>query len=371
MIHLIYFSPVTWGSFHQRPHHFVNWFRKKFDARVTWIEPYPTRTPRFSDIARVMSRRSDKVHSESTSDIEILKVRALPVEPLPIVRMINSSSFEMLQRQIMNETTHSQVLLGVGKPSLLALQFLKSFKSCDSFYDAMDDFPSFFHGISRERARKTEYEIVKIVKSLIVSSKAIASKFSDFSEKTILVRNACTSEKFSHPQLASSNNEQEKVIGYVGTVASWFDWEFVTKIANLDLNVTVKIIGPIHSTVPPLPKNIKLMGICALQDAIKHMETFDVGIIPFHINDLTRHVDPIKYYEYRCAGLPVISSEFGEMKWHTKDPGVFIMSPNEISRENVLKALSFESTTQEIFNFRNTNSWDFRFEQLVRRFRSS
>ena len=50
------------------------------------------------------------------------------------------------------------------------------------------------------------------------------------------------------------------------------------------------------------------------------------GIIPFKVNRLTAAVDPIKYYEYRAAGLPVISTEFGEMRQRRADPRICLVN---------------------------------------------
>ena len=50
---LVYLSPVPLASFAQRPHHFVRWFHERFDATVTWIEPYPARLPRATDLRRL------------------------------------------------------------------------------------------------------------------------------------------------------------------------------------------------------------------------------------------------------------------------------------------------------------------------------
>ena len=40
---------------------------------------------------------------------------------------------------------------------------------------------------------------------------------------------------------------------------------------------------------------------------------FDVGLIPFKLNELTRAVNPIKLREYLAAGLPVISTPLPEV----------------------------------------------------------
>ncbi|MFH1515441.1 MAG: glycosyltransferase, partial [bacterium] len=40
---------------------------------------------------------------------------------------------------------------------------------------------------------------------------------------------------------------------------------------------------------------------------------FDICTIPFLVNDMTMHVNPIKVYEYMATGLPVISSKLPEV----------------------------------------------------------
>jgi len=41
---------------------------------------------------------------------------------------------------------------------------------------------------------------------------------------------------------------------------------------------------------------------------------FAVGLIPHHVNELTRHMNPIKLREYLCAGLPIVSTNLPEVK---------------------------------------------------------
>jgi hypothetical protein len=52
-VQLIYLSPVPWASFRQRPHEFAEWFHRRLRARVLWVEPYPVRLPRWSDLSRL------------------------------------------------------------------------------------------------------------------------------------------------------------------------------------------------------------------------------------------------------------------------------------------------------------------------------
>lgn len=52
---------------------------------------------------------------------------------------------------------------------------------------------------------------------------------------------------------------------------------------------------------------------------MSEISKFDVAIIPFVNNEITRFVDPVKYYEYALAQIPILSTNFGEMAWHHKE----------------------------------------------------
>ena len=70
------------------------------------------------------------------------------------------------------------------------------------------------------------------------------------------------------------------------------------------------------------------------------LATFDIGLIPFKINELTASVDPVKYYEYRAAALPILSSRFGDMALRNSDDGVYFfesMQAGQLMVETMLK----------------------------------
>jgi hypothetical protein len=94
------------------------------------------------------------------------------------------------------------------------------------------------------------------------------------------------------------------------------------------------------------------------------MQSFSVGLIPFLQTRLTKSVDPIKYYEYRAMGLPVISSTFGEMRFHQNDTGVFLLDQTTtVDKVNSVidAALSYLTGAIEVQDFRVLNSWGVRF----------
>jgi len=92
------------------------------------------------------------------------------------------------------------------------------------------------------------------------------------------------------------------------------------------------------------------------------MRDFDIGIIPFKKNELTASVDPIKYYEYRALGLPVISTDFGEMTLRKGEDGTFISSDVLDIEHLVESALRYVPDAESLRQFSVGNAWDTRFD---------
>ena len=60
--------------------------------------------------------------------------------------------------------------------------------------------------------------------------------------------------------------------------------------------------------------NLHFLGRKPYADLPAYCRHFDVGLIPFKVNDLTRSVNPIKLREYLAAGLPVVSTPMPEVR---------------------------------------------------------
>ncbi len=93
------------------------------------------------------------------------------------------------------------------------------------------------------------------------------------------------------------------------------------------------------------------------------MTQFDVGLIPFKKTAITYSVDPIKYYEYRALGLPVVSSAFGEMAIRGESDGVYLIDQDSKLTEVIDQALVSDTTPASTAQFRKNNSWESRFDE--------
>ena len=357
---LVYLSPVAWGFHAHRPHKFVEWFHRETDGEVLWVNPYPTRLPSRQDW-RHLRRGVSALSSERPSWLTLLQPKAFPIEPLPGARGVNRLLWRNMARTAGGFAAGGTCILGIGKPCDLALYLIERIRVKKSFFDAMDDFPAFYVGISRKKLIKKELAIVSKVDKLLTSSTALMQRWRYHRRDAVLALNGCDPDGFSSAGVLERIFDAN-LLGYIGTIGEWFDWEIVFKLAQVKPRMNIHVIGPVVAALPErLPKNIKLLGPCRNDEAISAMGKFSIGLIPFKQNRLTASVDPIKYYEYRAMGLPVISTCFGEMALRKADPGVFLIDSRTDLHAAVDAAQAYRMSPSEIERFRAEHSWNARF----------
>lgn len=361
---LIYLAPLSWSSFAQRPHMFVRWFHEKYQCPVLWVNPYPTRFPQLSDFKR-LGVAPDVCATPIPDWLDIASPKSLPVEPLPGSQFVNSLLWSPLLKRLQEFAAQDDTLLAIGKPSALALKALDALPNCNSFYDAMDDYPQFYRGLSRSTFSQREQGVVQRVSTMAVSSTQLYKYWQARRSDVQLIRNGLMLDYFL-PLVSRRINLPPPVFGYVGTIAHWFDWDWIINLAKLFPAACVRLIGPCYVSVPEnLPRNIELLPACDHAAAIQAMRSFTVGLIPFRLDQLTASVDPIKFYEYRALGIPVVATAFGEMLQHQVQAGTFLSrSENDIANP-MSAALVYKDTDEQQMTFIAENSWAARFDDLV------
>ena len=96
------------------------------------------------------------------------------------------------------------------------------------------------------------------------------------------------------------------MIGYHGSLyGDWFDWESLRRVAEVNPEAAIVLIGDDKTTRPVMPSNVHLLGLKAQGALPAYVQRFDVGVIPFQMNETTHAVSPLKAYEYLASGVPI------------------------------------------------------------------
>lgn len=370
---VVYFSPVHLDSFWQRPHWMAASLLRHGVDRLLWLEPYATRLPRLSDLRRPSDRPRDGANV-ALPRLDRLAVRALPIEPLLAGRAANRLLFfEDILARIERWVGDEPFVIGVGKPSPLVLAALERAAGRDnyggSFFDAMDRYGAFHSGASRRAMSHWESELLRKADYVQASAPALRDCLVQRRPEVALALNGFDTASIERAQRAAADLRQHAhpVFGYVGTIGSWFDWtwvrQFAAVLADRAPTAEIHLIGPVFQPAGgPLPASIKLLDTMSNADALARAAQFTAGLIPFQRNELTDCVDPVKYYEYRALGKPVIATPFGHLS-ERQDPGLVIVGAD---RDALAAAIDRSLAVRALPQMQRDYDWDSRFAPLSR-----
>jgi glycosyltransferase involved in cell wall biosynthesis len=107
-----------------------------------------------------------------------------------------------------------------------------------------------------------------------------------------------------------------KVVGFFGLLSEWLDQDLIKSLATSIPHAQIVLIGKADVNVDKLKgvKNLHLLGPRPFAELPEYIARFDVGVIPFVVNDLTRAVNPIKLSEMLADGCPVVSTYLPEVE---------------------------------------------------------
>ena len=100
-------------------------------------------------------------------------------------------------------------------------------------------------------------------------------------------------------------------LGYAGVIDERINLPLVEEVAKMRPDWQIIMIGPTAKISPeslPRRANIHWLGMKDYRDLPNYFAGWDVGIMPFALNDSTRFISPTKTPEYLSAGLPVVST---------------------------------------------------------------
>ncbi|MDH3223057.1 MAG: glycosyltransferase [Gemmatimonadota bacterium] len=106
------------------------------------------------------------------------------------------------------------------------------------------------------------------------------------------------------------------VIGFWGLIHDWVDVEAIADLARACPDATLVLIGSVRTDVSPLSDqpNVRMLGQKPYAALPRYARFFDVALVPFRVNELTRAVNPIKLREYLSAGIPVVATRLPEVE---------------------------------------------------------
>lgn len=189
-------------------------------------------------------------------------------------------------------------------------------------YDCVDNWETFpdLGAFTRDE----ETPLLSQCDVLAVTSEALWQKHLARGFRPLLVRNGVDHASFTSTSPSGLVDRYRRpIVGYIGAIADWFDYELLCSVATLRPMYTFVLVGgraletdPDDSHLKPLRAlpNVVLLGHKDHQLMPAFVAAFDACVIPFVLNDLTHATDPVKLYEYFSLGKPVVATAMNELR---------------------------------------------------------
>lgn len=293
----------------------------KLGHSVLYIEGIGIRTPTFAaqDTRRIF-RRIRRLFTPLTRVEPGVHVLSLPFLPWHksrlagfINRMVISQGIRLAERLLRFRDT----VLWTYHP--LTTKWLRPERYRKSLYHCVDEIGA-QPGMALELIQNAEHDLAGRVDYLCTTAPSLADKLRGVAKTVEFMPNVADFDHFNsalkeNAVVARDLKEiPEPRCGFIGAISGYkVDLNLVIKTAELKPDWSFVMIGEVGLgqtgfTVEALPSNVYLLGPRPYAELPSYCKGFTVGLLPYHINDYTKGVFPMKLFEYMAAGLPVIST---------------------------------------------------------------
>jgi glycosyltransferase involved in cell wall biosynthesis len=190
-------------------------------------------------------------------------------------------------------------------------------------YYCIDEWSSFTY-LDGQKMSDMERKLMQRADVCFMTAHSLLESKKSMNPNTFLAPHGVDYDHFAKALLPSSDIPAEiatlphPIIGFFGLIQEWIDLDLLARMARMHADWSIVLIGKSVVDTSALKSwpNIYLLGRRPYETLPSYCRAFDVGIIPFQVNELTRNINPIKLREYLSAGLPVVSTDLPEAKFY-------------------------------------------------------
>jgi glycosyltransferase involved in cell wall biosynthesis len=187
-----------------------------------------------------------------------------------------------------------------------------------SIYFCMDDFLH-LPTTSPAMLRPLEARLLDRVTAVIATAESLTHSKRPRSGRVYYLPQGVNYEHFASPRPLPADLARlpRPMVGFAGSIYDRIDFRLLELVAEAIPGGSVVLIGPVVGEPPAMAHaNVHLLGPRPYHDLPAYVQAFDVGVIPYRLNQETIAVDPLKLLEYLAAGIPVVTTDLPEVRKH-------------------------------------------------------
>jgi glycosyltransferase involved in cell wall biosynthesis len=293
------------------------------DNRILWVNSIGMRKPSVSssDVQRILGKLKSCLRGleQINPNLHVFTPIVLPLPSSVWARNINALLLRVSLWYYRRQLKLGDFQLWTFVPTMVEVAGTMGEKQL--IYYCVDEW-SKFSFMDSESMRAMEIRLIKKADTVFVTADHLYRDKVQFNKNTYLVEHGVDHEHFSRacaeelPVPADIRSIRKPVLGFFGLIHEWIDLDLIEYVARSRPEWSIVMIGKSSIDVSrfALHQNVHFLGQKPYESLPGYCRAFDVGLIPFVLNDLTINVNPIKLREYLSAGLPVVSTALPEVE---------------------------------------------------------
>ena len=299
--------------------------------RVLYIESIGIRAPTFNgqDLRRMWQRlkRGLRPAKLVEPNVWVMSPLAIPFKQhWPLVKAFNQGWLRARIKVFMLGHSFHKPLVWTYHPFMLGI--VNKLNCGPLVYHCVDDL-SAVPGVDSDAFNGEERKLLAGCNTVFVTSEALKNKCALFNSNTHYFPNVVDAEHFGQARKNGPLPKDLKAIptpriGYIGALSDFkVDFALMQDVATARPDWHWVVIGaeregqhsPLVDALHALP-NVHFLGDKPYTDLPDYLRGLDVGTLPTLVNEYTRSMFPMKYFEYLAAGVPVVSTPLEFTKHH-------------------------------------------------------
>jgi len=321
--------------------------------RLLYVEAAGQRAPKASrrDFGKIITKLgkawSDPV--EVQENVFVFSPLILPFHRYRVVRRFNRWILSWSIRRAARKVGFTNPILWVILPHYSSL--VETNQGKGTVYYVVDEYSS-LPDVDPERIRQMEKTVLEKADVVFTVSEILTESKGRINKNTYFSPHGVDTDHFG---LAARNETvvpdeiarfEKPVIGFFGLIEAWVDLDLIGFLARERPQYNFVMIGRVARDTQPVDglSNVHFLGQRPYDDIPRYLKGFDVGLIPFVVNDVIKNSNPLKLKEYLAGGKPVVSVAIREVDKY--DEIVYVARTYEEFLSCVDRALEGDSENQ-------------------------
>lgn len=239
-------------------------------------------------------------------------------------------------------------------------------------YYCYDGVESGFFG---KRIFEFEDTFSRKVKGIITSSDYLNAGKLKLNANSFVVKNGVDFPSFQKFAKRFVYVRKRKKVGYIGTLDPRFDIDTVEfavqELSDFDFEFTGDMRNEAMKARLSKYPNVRFFNPVKPKDVPELLAKYDVGIIPYIVNEVNKNIYPLKINEYLAVGVPVIMNAFADLPDFKNIVSVVTDKFDFVEKLKMETSTDSEEKIKKRIDFAAQNSWEARaieFGNIIEKF---